>query len=229
MIPNRIIDEQLFQQYSMFECEKNDSKFQHCAFKISTFKDTLISMSMLNKKLESMIKEVQNNVDSSQLEWEEKMKICYVTKFEICSSWSQLKDEKLMNLIKKNVEKRKKKRFREKNRKSKWKDEKSMLMEKRCKFDVKANLRIRYKQMLIEKEKEEESLRAHADTILFDVRSKRNDAKKFLVILQGLKTLRNVKTTIATARGETVFCRANEVFTNIIGKLMLWGEIDRIK
>ncbi|KAG7205072.1 hypothetical protein KM043_005450 [Ampulex compressa] len=100
--------------------------------------------------------------------------------------------------------------------------------ERRATLHAQADSWIRKEQAVIDREKQEENLRRDADMILSDVRGKRNDAKKYLSLLQELQNLRNIKINIARARGEHLSCAADEAFNNIIAKLMeQWSTLDR--
>ncbi|KAK2588455.1 hypothetical protein KPH14_004444 [Odynerus spinipes] len=198
------------------------------ASKIGEAKNSLITLFKLNEKIESICAELRCNINMPEIEWQEKMETCAKLKSQILEIVEKLKDTTYFNQLKKDIEKRKKKRLREKVKKQNWKVEKSLAMEKRARLHAEADSWLRRKQAVIEKEKQEENLRKDADMILSDVRNKRNDTKKYLVILQELKNLRNVKTNIAKARGETLSTAANDVFYNIIDKLSeQWSSLDR--
>lgn len=101
-------------------------------------------------------------------------------------------------------------------------------MERRARMHAQIDLWIRKEQAVIDKEKQEENLRKDADMVLFDVRGKKIDARKYLGLLQELRNLRNVKANIARARGEHLSSAADEAFNNIIVKLTeQWSMLDR--
>ncbi|KOX76265.1 Programmed cell death protein 7 [Melipona quadrifasciata] len=101
-------------------------------------------------------------------------------------------------------------------------------MERRKSIHAQIDSWIRKEQAVIEKEKQEENLRKDADMILFDVRGKRTDARKYLGLLQELRNLRNVKANIAKARGEHLSSASDKAFNNIIAKLIeQWSMLDR--
>ncbi|OAD54461.1 Programmed cell death protein 7, partial [Eufriesea mexicana] len=101
-------------------------------------------------------------------------------------------------------------------------------MERRARMHAQIDSWIWKEQAVIEKEKQEENLRKDADMILFDVRGKRSDARKYLGLLQELQNLRNIKANIARARGEHLSSAADKAFNNIIAKLTeQWSMLDR--
>lgn len=196
--------------------------------KIGEARTSLITLFNLNKKIEAICAELRNNTSLPEIEWQEKVDACTALKNQILEILDKLKNPTYLTELKKDIEKRKKKRSRERVKKENWKIEKSLRMEKRARLQAEADAWLRRKQAVIEKEKQEENLRKEADMVLSDVRNKRNDAKKYSFILQELKNLRNVKTNIAKARGETLSTAANDVFNNIIDKLSeQWSALDR--
>ncbi len=66
-------------------------------------------------------------------------------------------------------------------------------------------------------------MRKDADMVLSDVRSKRNDARKYLGILQELQNLREIKANIARARGEKLSLAAEKAFNNTIGSVFYFA------
>lgn len=197
---------------------KNKQKDQ-C--KIATIKNTLISTVKLNKKLEAICMELKDNVNLPEAEWQEKVNACNVIKHEICEILKTLKETNFLNKVKKDLKKRKKKRMRERLRREKWKKEKLIKEERKIRMHAEADSWIRKEQAVVEREKQEQNLRKDADMILSDVRSKRNDARKYLGILQELQNLRKIKVNIARARGENLSLAADEAFNNTISNILL--------
>ncbi|KAL2711574.1 dynein regulatory complex protein 9 [Vespula squamosa] len=196
--------------------------------KIGEARNSLIMIFQLNKNIETICTELQCNIDISVEEWQGKIEKCATLKNQILEAIEKFKDNTFLDQLKKDVEKRRKKRLREQVKRRNWKVEKSLRVERRARLHAEADSWLRREQAVIEKEKQDENLRKDADMILSDVRNKRNDAKKYLLILQELKNLRNVKTNIAKARGEMISTAANEVFNNIIDKLSeQWSTLDR--
>ncbi|XP_012219658.1 programmed cell death protein 7-like [Linepithema humile] len=217
--------EQFLQQTKLQVPIKSKQKDQ---FKIATIKSALISAVKLNKKLEAVCAELKDNVDLPEAEWQEKVSACNITKREISEILKTLKETGFMNKVKQDLKKREKKRMRERLRREKWKKEKLMKEERRTRMHTEADSWIRKEQAVIEREKQEQSLRKDADMILSDVRSKRSDARKYLGILQELQNLRKVKVNIARARGENLPSAADEAFNNSITKLTeQWTILDR--
>ncbi|XP_015190251.1 PREDICTED: U11/U12 small nuclear ribonucleoprotein 59 kDa protein-like [Polistes dominula] len=196
--------------------------------KIGEARTSLITMFKLNKKIETIHEELQCDSSISEQEWQEKMKTCDMLKNQILQIMEKIQEKTFFDELRKDIAKRKKKRLREQIKRQNWKVEKSVKMERRARLHAEADSWLRREQAVIEKEKQDENLRKDADMILSDVRNKRNDAKKYLVILQELKNLRNVKTNIAKARGETISIAANTAFNNIIDKLSeTWSTLDK--
>lgn len=215
-------DEQAIEQF----LQKTNSQVpaqskQKEPFKIATIKSALVSVVKLNKELEAVWAELKSNIDLPEMQWQEKINACNAAKHEICKILQNINNPELLCKVKKDLEKRKKKRLRERRRREKWKEEMSMKMERRARLHAEADSWIRKEQAVIEREKQEESLRKDADMILSDVHSKRNDARKYLGILQELQNLRRVKINIARARGEHLSSAADETFNNIIGTISL--------
>lgn len=187
--------------------------------KISMAKDALMSVYKLNDKLKAICEELKDNQNIPEEEWQQKMNICNTARNEIIKLLEPIKDQNFLKQLKRELEKRRKKRLREKINREKWKKEKLMKMERRARMHAQIDSWIRKKQAVIEKEKQEENLRKDADMILSDVRGKRNDARKYLGLLQDLRNLRNIKANIARARGEHLSSVADEAFNNIIGTI----------
>lgn len=226
----RQTDEQNIEQF-LLEGEEtkniSDQRNKCKKSKIAATKNIITSVYKLNEKLKIICSELKDNQNLSEEEWQEKVNICNVAKEEIVKLLKPIQDPHFLSQLNKDLEKRKKKRLREKIKREKWKNEKLMRMEKRARMHAQIDLWIRKKQAVIEKEKQEESLRKDVDMILFDVRGKRNDARKYLGLLQELKNLRNVKVNIARARGEHLSSAADETFNNITEKLSSqWSMLD---
>ncbi|XP_018339261.1 PREDICTED: uncharacterized protein LOC108746797 [Trachymyrmex septentrionalis] len=197
-------------------------------FKIADTKSALMSAARLNKQLETVCAELKNNLNLPEEEWQEKISACNAAKHEICEILKTIKDANFLNKVKKHLEKRKKKRMRERFRREEWKKEKLLKEERRARLHAEADAWIRKEQAVIEREKQEENLRKDADMVLSDVRSKRNDARKYLGILQELQNLREIKANIARARGEKLSLAAEKAFNNTIAKLIeQWTTLDR--
>ncbi|XP_071559363.1 programmed cell death protein 7-like isoform X2 [Temnothorax nylanderi] len=196
-------------------------------FKIAAAKSALISAARLNKQLEAVCAELKSNVDLPEAQWQEKVSACNAAKHEICEILKTVKDVNFLNKVKNDLEKRRKKRTRERLRRKEWRREKSMKEERRARLHAEADAWIRKEQAVVEREKQEEKLRKDADMVLSDVRSKRNDARKYLGILQELQNLRKIKANIARARGEKLSSAAEETFNDTIAKLMeQWTTLD---
>lgn len=193
---------------------------QKDSFKIAAIKSALISVTKLNKQLEIVCTELEDNVNLSEIQWQEKVSACNAVKHEICEILKTIKDVNFLNKVKNDLKKRKKKRMREQRRKEEWKKEKSMKEERRARLHAEADLWIRKEQAIIEQEKQEKNLLRDADMILSNVRSKRSDARKYLGILQELQNLRNIKVTIVRARGEKLSSATDETFKNDIGNIL---------
>lgn len=224
-------DEQVIENF-LKENEQTDElsqKRDYCgALRISEVKSALISIHKLNKELELFTAELRSNKSLPEPEWQEKLEICQGKKIEILNLLKKFRDKEFINNVKKELEKRKKKRLREKRKRAAWKIEKTVATEKRAQLHIEADIWIKNKQEVIEKEKQEENLRKDADMVLADVRAKRSDARKFLGILQELQNLRRVKVNVARARGEHLSSAADEAFNNIIVKLVeQWTALDR--
>lgn len=213
------VDEDL--EVNSIKCSKRSSK-------IGEAKNSLMMVFKMNKEIEDICTTLRCNTNTPEVEWQEKMERCATLKDQILETMKKFKDTNYCDQLKQDIKKRQKKRLREQVKKQNWKIEKARKMANRARLHAEADSWLRSKQAEIEKEKQEENLRKDADMILSDVRNKRNDAKKYSVILQELKNLRNVKTNIAKARGETLSAAANDVFNNIIDKLSeQWSALDR--
>ncbi|XP_017761317.1 PREDICTED: uncharacterized protein LOC108551600 [Eufriesea mexicana] len=196
--------------------------------KIAITKNAITSAYKLNEKLKTICAELKNNQHLAEEEWQQKISICNAAKEEIIKLLEPIRDQNFLNQLKKDLERRRKKRSREKIKKEKWKNDKLMKMERRARMHAQIDSWIWKEQAVIEKEKQEENLRKDADMILFDVRGKRSDARKYLGLLQELQNLRNIKANIARARGEHLSSAADKAFNNIIAKLTeQWSMLDR--
>ncbi|XP_015602956.1 uncharacterized protein LOC107271449 isoform X1 [Cephus cinctus] len=195
---------------------------------IATIKTALISACKLNERLNKMASELKTDIDLPEEEWQTKLEECQSVKSELSELLNRFKEANVLEKTNKQLEKRKKKRLREKRRQAKWNLEKILKLERRAILHAEADAWISRKQEEINKEKQEEELRRDADMILSDVRGKRSDAKKFLAVLQELENLRKVKVNAARARGEHLSSAADEAFNNIIVKLVeQWAALDR--
>ncbi|XP_012541542.2 uncharacterized protein LOC105839630 [Monomorium pharaonis] len=223
-------DEKAIEQF-LQEAERvvpTKSKQKDRGSKIMVAKNALISVIRLNKQLEAVCTELRSNINLPQAQWQEKISACNVAKHEICEILKPIKDINFLNKVKNDLEKRKKKRTRQQLRRKEWKKEKLMKEERRVRLHAEADAWIRKEQAVIEREKQEENLRKDADMILSDVRSKRNDARKYLGILQELQNLRRIKTNIGRTRGEKLSLAAEKAFNDTIVKLTeQWTTLDR--
>ncbi|XP_011638475.1 trichohyalin isoform X1 [Pogonomyrmex barbatus] len=216
--------EQFLQETELLIPAKNKQK-EPC--KIAATRSALMTVAKLNKQLETICVELKDNIDLPEAQWQEKVSACNAAKHEICEILKTVNDVNFLNKVKNDLEKRKKKRIREQRRRKEHKKEKLMREERRIRLHAEANLWIRKEQAVIEQEKQEENLRKDADMVLSDVRSKRNDARKYLGILQELQNLRKIKTNIARARGEKLSLATEEVFNDMITKLInQWTILD---
>lgn len=188
------------------------------AARISETRCALKSVCGLNRELDNLSKELKENLDMPEAEWCAKIEAVQMKRFEICKALDNLGDDKTMSKVKRSIEKRKKKRLREKKKRDLGKIDKLAAKERRKQLHAKADAWIKDKQDLIEKEKQEVAMRKDADVVLAEVRSRRNDAKKLLALLHELKNLRRIKVNIARARGDHLSSAADEAFANIIGK-----------
>jgi len=213
-------DEKAIEQFLQQNEQVPIKKKRKNPFKIAAIKSALISVAKLNKKLETIYAELNVNIDLPEEQWQEKVSACNAAKHEICVILKTIKDVDFLNKIKNDLEKRKKKRKREKFRKEKWKKEKLMKEERKARLHAEADSWIRKEQAVLEREKQEEKLRKDADMILSDVRNKRNDARKYLGILQDLQNLRKIKMNVFRARGENWSSITDEVFNNAIGNIL---------
>ena len=196
--------------------------------KIAMAKDALMSANKLNEKLRTICAEIEGDRSITAEEWQEKMNICNTARDEIVKLLEPVKGENFLKQLKKSLERRRKKRLREKIKREQWRSEKLMRTERRARLHGQIDSWIRKEQAVIEKEKQEENLRKDADMILSDVRGKRSDARKYLGLLLELRNLRNVKANIARARGEHLSSAADSAFNNIIAKLIeQWSTLDR--
>ncbi|GAB1865091.1 Golgin subfamily A member 6-like protein 2 [Camponotus japonicus] len=228
-IRTRQEDERAIEQFLQeIESQISIKSKQKNPFKIAAIKSALISVTKLNKQLEIVCAELEDNINLSEMQWQEKVSACNAVKHEICEILKTVKDADFLNKVKNDLKKRKKKRIREQRRKEEWKKEKSMKEERRARLHAEADSWIRKEQAVIEQEKQEKNLLRDADLILSNVRSKRNDARKYLGILQELQNLRNIKVTIARARGEKLSSATDETFKHDIAKLTEhWTTLDR--
>ena len=227
----RLVDEKNIENFLLEVDRANDTNDQKniCKkSKIAIAKDAIMSAHKLNEKLRTICAEIKGDQNMTEEEWQEKMNICNTAKDEIVKLLEPIKDQNFFKQLKKNLERRKKKRLREKIKREQWRNEKVMRMERRARLHAQIDSWIRKEQAVIEKEKQEENLRKDADMILSDVRGKRSDARKYLGLLLELRNLRNVKANIARARGEHLSSAADNAFNNIIAKLIeQWSTLDR--
>ncbi|XP_043262056.1 programmed cell death protein 7 [Colletes gigas] len=229
-VETRQIDEKNIQSFLLEVDQSNNAIIQKNVCKrskIAAAKNAIASAHKLNEKLKTICAELKDNRNFTDEEWQQKMCICNAAKNEIVTLLNPIKDSKFLNQLKKDLERRRKKRLREKIKRETWKNEKLIKIKQRARIHAQIDSWIRKKQAVIEKEKQEENLRKDADMVLSDVRGKRSDARKYLGLLQELRNLHNIKANIAIARGEHLSSAADEAFNNIIAKLTeQWSTLD---
>lgn len=186
---------------------------------ITQIKSLLSSINKLNSNLKNTISQLEKDKTNLEVnEWNEKLKQCWKIKVEIENLSLTLHNNDVICKLKELINKRKKKRIREKNLRLKWKAKKSQDNEKIAQSHSAVDAWIRDKLDVIQREKQEKDLRKDADMVLSDIRGKRSDARKYLSLLNELKNLRKVKSANARARGEKLSIAADQSFENIIGK-----------
>lgn len=227
----RQVDEKNIENFILEAEQANDTNIQKNVrkkSKIAIAKDAIMSAHKLNEKLRMICAEIKADRNMTEEEWQQKMNICNAAKDEIVKLLEPIRDQNFFKQLKRNLERRRRKRLREKVKREQWRKEKVMRMERRARMHAQIDSWIRKEQAVIEKEKQEENLRKDADMILSDVRGKRSDARKYLGLLLELRNLRNVKANIARARGEHLSSAADKAFNNIIAKLIeQWSTLDR--
>ncbi|XP_046471992.1 programmed cell death protein 7 [Neodiprion pinetum] len=222
----RMIENFLKQNENPVKRIKKDSS--DCISKISEARSALVSVFKLHKELKESFASLAENRNLPEYEWNERINTAQNKRFSILETLSKLKDDKVMSEITTCINKRKKKRLRQKKQRVLRKIEKLGAHERRIQLHAEADAWIKLKQDIIEKEKQENDMRRNADIVLAEVRGKRNDAKKFFALLHELKNLRCIEANIARARGEHLSTAADESFTNIIDKLLeQWKLMDR--
>lgn len=65
---------------------------------------------------------------------------------------------------------------------------------------------------------QEESLKVEADAVLSDVTYKKSEARRQLAMLSALEKLRQLRTQVASTRGEHVSLELSECFSSVIGR-----------
>lgn len=191
--------------------------------RIIDVKNKLFAIGRLNEEIKSLTLLLKSR-DFSDVEWNEQVRICEEKKQAATGILSELQDEKFVELFNRTLNRRKAKRLRQRKQQDSWKLEKNAVAERRLKLHKKIDAWIQQKQNAIDQEKQNESLRRQADVVLADVRSKKSDAKRFMLILQELKNLRRIRVNVARARGENPSREAEETFNNIIGKFMIFYD-----
>ncbi|XP_034938951.1 programmed cell death protein 7 [Chelonus insularis] len=195
---------------------------------IAETKKCILLIDDLTKSLKELISSLENEIELSEEQWHEKMNECYSLKSKIEELSKKLDEAEKICSFEKLIEKRKKKRVREKNTRNKWQATKLSILEKRSRLHTAIDAWISEKQNVIEREKQEESFLKDADMILSDIRGKKSDARKYLAILNELRNLRDVKAKNARARGEKLSSAADQSFENIIVQLTeQWSKLDR--
>lgn len=204
------------------ESSKVDAKkpsVEEKTLRISEARDAVINAFRKILELEKLREKLNSDCNSSDVDWQKKYRDCTAIRDDLVEMMKKFgDDEGVVETLKKQVNRRRKKRLREAGKRAAWKVKKSLNAERRAQLHAEADAWIREKQDIIEREKQVESLRKDADIVLSDVRAKRSDARKFLGLLQELQNLRRIKVSIARARGENLPLAADQAFDNIIGK-----------
>lgn len=225
---NRENDEKDIENFLQGNEQESYDKRVRRGSRIAYAKNAIASIYKLNEKLKASCAELGNYENLTEEEWQERISVCSAAREEILKLLEPIKNADCLKRLKQDLVRRERRRSREKAKRGKWKEEKLMRLERRARMHARIDSWIRKEQAVIEKEKQEENLRKDADMVLFDVRGKRSDAKKYLGLLQELQNLRNVKVNIARARGEHLSSAADEAFSNILAKLTeQWSKLDR--
>ncbi|XP_012266221.2 programmed cell death protein 7 [Athalia rosae] len=224
-------DEKMIEDFLTENEQKHEEKKENSldrSSKISEARCTLVSICRLNNELKELRDELKENPDMPEADWYEKIKATVNKRDEINGYLIKLEDDEYMSKVKLCLEKRKKKRLREKKQRTSQKIVKQAATERRIKLHAEVDAWIKDKQDIIEREKRDFNMRKDADIVLAEVRERRSDARKFLAMLQELQNLRKIRVTVARARGEHLSAAADQAFANIIDKLVeQWSAMDR--
>lgn len=209
------------------DAEKKVVPEEKSALNIAEAKESLVRAFEALKNLEKLRDELSSDVEDS--EWSRKWQQCEKIRADYCKSVEILQQPgDVLKELETRLNRRRKKRLYQTKKRTQWKLEKKLKSEKRARRHDEIDFWIREKREAIERDKQIDHLRKDADIVLADVRSKRNDAKKFLALLQELRNLRKVKVNVARARGEHLPLAGDQVFDNIIGKFINIHEFWKI-
>ncbi|XP_018565312.1 programmed cell death protein 7-like [Anoplophora glabripennis] len=181
-------------------------------------------LGLLDKLAETQ-QNLQDNVASmSTTEWKQKTVEIGVIKDQFTRLMSKFENNEAIFALKRAVDKRKKKRLREKKKKGFWKQKLSEKYENRSKLHKSIDEWLRGMKEEVEKAKMEEDMQKDADCVLAEVTKKKSDARKQLSLVSSLTKLRSVRDQIAGQRGERVSLEDRQAFNVITEKLIRMWE-----
>lgn len=192
---------------------------------ISEIKSAITEAYHSNQQLKLLRLELEN---CSADEASDKLILIEKLKNETKAALCKIKSDKLA-LINSKLKKRLYSKRRRLSKKKELIQSMKNASEKRYYINMKIDNWLKKKMDEIEKEKQAINLSKNADIILYDVKSNRSTARKFLAVLKKLQDLRKIKTSIVKSQGGVISAEADKVFVSIIEKLRQnWMALDKI-
>lgn len=179
-------------------------------------------LKQLNKSRQKLCtdKERIMNVD-----WQTEVDFIHNKKAELSQYLEMLSDPQVLEELKWTLRKRVKKRKSQKQRKILWQEHKAVIRDERNLRQQTIDKWLEDMQQSVETAKLEESLKVEADAVLSDVTYKKSEARRQLAMLSALEKLRQLRTQVASTRGEHVSLELSECFSSVIEKLKsLWND-----
>ncbi|KAJ8917983.1 hypothetical protein NQ315_011436 [Exocentrus adspersus] len=180
---------------------------------------------ILLEKLTKSQQELHDNVATmSSMEWKQKTIEIGTTKDQFTRLMSKFESGDAISALKRSLDKRKKKRLRERKRKLFYKQELHDKYENRKKLHKSIDEWLRNMKEEADKAKMEEDMQKDADCVLAEVTKKKQDARKQLSLVSSLMKLRTVRDQIAKQRGEKVPLEDRQAFNVVTEKLVRMWE-----
>lgn len=157
--------------------------------------------------------------------WRKKWDHIKKVQAEISICLDNLHDPATLDALKMTLQKRKKKRLRERRQRALHKEALRESHIRRQQLHQNIDTWLKNMQELVEEAKRDESLKHEADQVLSEVTRKKSEAQRQINMLAALQKLRRVRAQMATHRGERVDAESGLRFVRVTEHLVkLWED-----
>ncbi|RZF37478.1 hypothetical protein LSTR_LSTR005353 [Laodelphax striatellus] len=195
------------------------------SIKISEMKAKVLKMRKLINEMESQSKSLTVMVKTlDEHEWRIRVQEIEEEKHVLVQLFNEFENKKeLLTDVKRQLDKRSRKRNRQKRRR----EERRMAETERRIAVEKENERIdvwlKEKEEEVERARREEEMKREADSVLSGVTRRKNEAKRQLALLEGLRKLHKARVVAWNAMGLVISSAQLETFNNVIDRLVtMW-------